>query len=129
MARGRRRARRRGSAPGRRQRVVPRPEEGGRAVADLVREVPGGVELSVRAKPRASRPGLGAVRDGALDVRVSAAPVEGAANEALVELLARQLDVPRRAVSLVSGEHGRSKRVRIEGLTLAEVRARLGLDG
>jgi len=69
------------------------------------------------------------VRDGALDVRVSAAPVEGAANEALVELLARQLDVPRRAVSLVSGEHGRSKRVRIEGLTLAEVRARLGLDG
>ena len=69
------------------------------------------------------------MRDGALDVRVSAAPVEGAANEALVELLARQLDVPRRAVSLVSGEHGRSKRVRIEGLTLAEVRARLGLDG
>ena len=69
------------------------------------------------------------MRDGALDVRVSAAPVEGAANEALVELLARQLDVPRRAVSLVSGEHGRSKRVRIEGLSVAEVRARLGLQG
>jgi uncharacterized protein (TIGR00251 family) len=61
-------------------------------------------------------------------VRVSAPPVEGAANDALVEHLAQELDLPRRAVALVSGEHGRSKRVRIEGLTLAEVRARLGLE-
>ncbi|HZX44026.1 MAG TPA: DUF167 domain-containing protein [Myxococcaceae bacterium] len=91
--------------------------------------MPGGVELSVRVKPRASRPGIGAVREGALEVRVGAPPVEGAANDALVELLARELELPRRAVTLVSGEHGRSKRVRIEGLTLAEVRARLGLVG
>jgi uncharacterized protein (TIGR00251 family) len=69
------------------------------------------------------------VREGALQVRVGAPPVEGAANDALVELLARELELPRRAVTLVSGEHGRSKRVRIEGLTLAEVRARLGLVG
>jgi uncharacterized protein (TIGR00251 family) len=69
------------------------------------------------------------VREGALEVRVGAPPVEGAANDALVELLARELELPRRAVTLVSGEHGRSKRVRIEGLTLAEVRARLGLVG
>jgi len=68
------------------------------------------------------------VRDGALEVRISAPPVEGAANDALVELLARELGVARRAVSLISGEHGRSKRLRIEGLTLAEVRARLGLE-
>ena len=82
----------------------------------------------MRAKPRASRPGLGGIRDGALEVRVGAPPVEGAANEALVELLARALDLPRRAVTLVSGEHGRSKRVRIDGLGLEEVRARLGLE-
>ena len=69
------------------------------------------------------------MREGALEVRVGAPPVEGAANDALVELLARELELPRRAVTLVSGEHGRSKRVRIEGLTLAEVRARLGLVG
>jgi uncharacterized protein len=60
---------------------------------------------------------------------VSAPPVEGAANEALVELLAHALDLPRRAVTLVSGEHGRTKRVRIEGLSLPDVRARLGLRG
>ena len=62
-------------------------------------------------------------------MRIGAPPVEGAANEAIVELLARELDLPRRAVTLVSGEHGRSKRVRIEGLTLDVVRARLGLGG
>ncbi len=91
--------------------------------------MPGGVELLVRARPRSSRPGLGPVRQGALEVRVGAAPVEGAANDAIVELLSRQLHLPRRAVILASGEHGRSKRVRIEGLGMNEVRARLGLSG
>ncbi|RPH69605.1 MAG: DUF167 domain-containing protein [Myxococcaceae bacterium] len=72
---------------------------------------------------------MGAVREGALEVRVGAPPVEGAANEAIVELLARVLDLPRRAITLVSGERGRTKRVRIEGLTLQDIRARLGLSG
>jgi len=62
-------------------------------------------------------------------VRVSAPPVEGAANEAILDLLARSLDLPRRAVTLISGEHGRAKRVRIVGLGVDEVRARLGLPG
>lgn len=62
-------------------------------------------------------------------MRVGAPPVEGAANDALLELLARALDLPRRAVTLVSGEHGRSKRVRIEGLGLEEVRTRLEVGG
>jgi hypothetical protein len=61
-------------------------------------------------------------------VRVSAPPVEDAANEAVVEVLADSLALPRRAVTLVSGEHGRRKRVRIVGLGLNEVRARLGLS-
>jgi len=60
---------------------------------------------------------------------VSAPPVEGAANDAVVELLAASLDLPRRAVSLVSGEHGRLKRVHIVGLGLEEVRVRLELPG
>lgn len=83
----------------------------------------------MRAKPRASRPGVGGVREGALEVRVGAPPVEGAANAAIVELIADALQLPRRAVTLVSGEHGRAKRLRIEGLTPAEVRSRLGLQG
>jgi uncharacterized protein YggU (UPF0235/DUF167 family) len=53
--------------------------------------------------------------------------VEGAANEAVLALLADLLNLPRRAVSLAAGEHARAKRVRIEGLPLPEVRRRLGL--
>ena len=58
---------------------------------------------------------------------MSAPPVEGAANDELVELLAGTLDVPRRALTVVSGERGRLKRIRIEGLTVPEVRTRLGI--
>jgi hypothetical protein len=53
--------------------------------------------------------------------------VEGAANEALLALLAHALDLPRRAVTVVSGQQGRLKRIRIEGLTVPEVRSRLGV--
>jgi uncharacterized protein YggU (UPF0235/DUF167 family) len=52
--------------------------------------------------------------------------VEGAANDELVDLLARTLGLPRRAVTVVSGERGRLKRLRIEGLTSSEARTRLG---
>jgi len=85
------------------------------------------VELTVRAKPRASRPGIGPVRAGALELRIGAAPVDGAANDELVDLLAERLEVPRRNVTIVSGERGRTKRVRVDGRSASEVRTRLGL--
>jgi hypothetical protein len=65
------------------------------------------------------------VRDGSLSVKLAAAPVDGAANEALIELLARALDVPKRAIAIVSGHHSRSKRVHISGCTPAALEARL----
>ena len=58
---------------------------------------------------------------------MSAPPVEGAANDELTDLLGRTLNLPRRAVSVVSGERGRLKRIRIEGLTGPEARTRLGI--
>jgi uncharacterized protein YggU (UPF0235/DUF167 family) len=61
-------------------------------------------------------------------VRVTAPPVEGRANVALCELLAARLRLPKRAVSVVRGETGRDKVVRIEGMDEAEVRSALGLD-
>ncbi len=84
---------------------------------------PGGVTLAVRIVPRAGRSGLAGTRDGALLVRVNAPPVEGAANAELVEVLARCLRVPKRAVTLVAGERSRLKRVRVEGVTLDYVKA------
>jgi uncharacterized protein (TIGR00251 family) len=75
------------------------------------------VILDVRVIPRASRPGLAGTRDGALLVRLSAPPVEGAANAELIQVLAKALGVPKRQVTIVAGERGRLKRVRVEGLT------------
>ena len=75
------------------------------------------VFLDVRVIPRASRPGLAGTRDGAILVRLSAAPVEGAANAELIQVLAKALEVPKRQVTIVAGERGRLKRVKVEGLT------------
>jgi hypothetical protein len=79
----------------------------------------------VRVVPRAGRSAFAGVRDGALVFRLAAAPVDGAANEELIELLARTLRIPKRDVTIVSGERSRSKRVRIAGLDAAAVLAAL----
>jgi hypothetical protein len=89
--------------------------------------VPGGVVLSVRVVPRAARSGLAGTRDGALLVRVTAPPVEGAANAELIEVIARALGVAKRAVSIVSGERGRLKRVRVDGVTVDYVNAKCSM--
>ena len=81
--------------------------------------------ISVRVIPRASKTAISGRRGDAIVVRLSAPPVEGAANEALIEFLAKSLRVPRRSVSIVSGEKSRDKRVAVDGLTEAEVSARL----
>jgi uncharacterized protein YggU (UPF0235/DUF167 family) len=73
------------------------------------------VRFAVRLTPRRGPDRVDGVRDGALLVRVGAAPVDGAANEALVRLLAAELDLPRTAVRLVSGATGRRKVVAAEG--------------
>jgi uncharacterized protein (TIGR00251 family) len=86
-----------------------------------------GVLLSVRVIPRASKAGVAGVRDDALLVRLSAPPVEGAANAELVELLAKLLKIPRRQVSLVSGEHSRRKRLAVSGLDAKSIAARLAI--
>jgi uncharacterized protein (TIGR00251 family) len=90
-----------------------------------VTDSPGGAVIAVRAMPRASRPGIAGVRDGALVVRLQSAPADGAANAELVAVLAGALGIPRRDVAILSGSSSRSKRLRAAGLTAAEVVARL----
>ena len=72
--------------------------------------------------PRARKTELGGVRDDAFVVRLAAPPVEGAANEALVDYFAGLLRLPRRAVRIVSGERGRRKRLALAGVTADAVR-------
>lgn len=81
--------------------------------------------LSVRVTPRAGRTAIAGMRDGVLHVKLAAAPVEGAANAALIDLLCRQLRIPKRSLRIARGERSRIKTVEISGLTDEEVRARL----
>ncbi len=85
----------------------------------------GGATIRVRVTPRASREGVGGEREGALVLRVSAPPVEGAANAAVARLLADTLGVPASAVDVVRGASGRDKLLRVRGLSSAAVRERL----
>lgn len=80
--------------------------------------------FTVRLTPRGGADRIEGVVDGVLRVRVAAAPVEGAANAALVRLLAGELDVPRTDVRLAAGATGRLKRIVVDGLTPGRLRAR-----
>jgi uncharacterized protein (TIGR00251 family) len=82
-----------------------------------------GVAFSVRVVPRAKRDAIEGTMDGALKVRLKAPPVEGQANEALRRLLAGCLNIPRAAVTILSGESSRRKRVAVRGVNLERVLA------
>jgi len=82
--------------------------------------------VSVRVIPRAGKSGVAGARAGALLVRLQAPPIEGAANQELIEVIARTLGVPRRAISIVSGERSRHKRLRVAGIDAAAAASRLG---
>jgi len=79
----------------------------------------GALVIDVVVQPRASREAIGPVQGDRLRVAVSAPPVEGAANAAVVRALAEALGVPRGAVEIVRGRTGRRKTVRIRGVNLA----------
>jgi uncharacterized protein (TIGR00251 family) len=90
---------------------------------------PGGVRIRIHVQPRASTTEVSGLHGDAIKIRLHAPPVDGAANEALVRFLADRLDVPRGAVTLESGHTGRAKVVRVEGVTVKMVSARLVTGG
>ena len=82
--------------------------------------------IAIRVKPGASRSEIIGFKDGCWQVRLSAPPVEGKANKALVEILSRCLKVPRSSLEIVRGQRGRSKQVAVDGLAEADILKRLG---
>lgn len=90
-----------------------------------LRTIPGGIELAIHVVPRASKTEVSGEHDGAIKIRLQAPPVEGKANRALIEFLTEQLGVSRSAVTLCSGEAGRTKRVQVTGITAAAAESRL----
>jgi uncharacterized protein len=85
-----------------------------------------GVLLSVKLQPRASANEIGEALGNELRIKVTAPPVEAAANEALLRLLAQQLHCPRNRVDLVRGHTSRHKVIKLHGLALEDVVAKLG---
>jgi uncharacterized protein YggU (UPF0235/DUF167 family) len=80
--------------------------------------------LHVRVIPRAGSSRISGFRDGALLIRLAAAPADGAANEALTALLAKTLAIPVRSIAISSGLRSRNKRITVRA-DLASVRQRL----
>lgn len=95
----------------------------------MIRDAPDGALITIRVIPRAGRTTVAGARGDALLVRLTAAPLEGAANAALVALLADTLQVPRRDVRLTAGERSRSKTVLVRGVTANTIRQRLAAAG
>ena len=85
-----------------------------------------GVLLSVKLQPRASANEIGDALGSELRIKVTAPPVDAAANEALVKLLAQQLDCPRNRVELLRGHTSRHKTIKLHGLAAEQVLSRLG---
>jgi uncharacterized protein len=83
------------------------------------------VILAVRVIPRSPRSKIDGRRGDAILVRLAAPPVEGAANDALIDLLSREFHLPKRQITIVSGATARDKRVEITGLSDVEIQARL----
>ena len=94
---------------------------------DVIERTATGVRIRLHVQPRASRSELAGRHGDAIKVRLTAPPVDGAANEALLQFLAVRLQVPRSALSLVSGGSGRSKVVAIEAISPEDASRRLGL--
>lgn len=88
-----------------------------------------GARLTLHVQPRGARNAIEGVHGDALKVRLTAPPVDGAANEALIRFLAGELGVSRAALTLTSGATSRRKTVAVAGLDPEQVRARLGLGG
>jgi uncharacterized protein (TIGR00251 family) len=97
--------------------------DGGETTADDV----GQVTLCLHVQARARETEVSGWHGDAIKVRLSAPPVDGAANQALIDFLAQRVGVPRAAVRIVAGHGSRRKRVTIAGVRRAEVLRRLGV--
>ena len=84
--------------------------------------------LAIKAIPNAPRSEIVGWLGDALKIKVHAPPVEGRANEVLCDLLADHFGLPRRAVTVLRGDTSRQKLIRLEGLTLADLKAKLPAD-
>ena len=97
------------------------------SVPEFLRVQPDGILLSIKLQPRASANEIGEPLGAELRIKVTAPPVDAAANEALLRLLAKKLDCPRNHVQLVRGHTSRHKTVKLYSLPASTILERLGV--
>ncbi|HEY8271064.1 MAG TPA: DUF167 domain-containing protein [Pseudobdellovibrionaceae bacterium] len=88
-----------------------------------------GIKLALFIQPKASKNEIIGPHNGALKIKITAPPVDGKANVALIEFLSDVLDIPKRQIEILKGETGRNKSVEIFGLSQEKIEQRLGLSG
>ena len=86
-----------------------------------IREVGSGVELALHVQPRARRNEIAGLYNGALKLKISAPPVDDAANRAVIEFFAALLSLPKSRLSIISGTRSREKVLRIESISLIDL--------
>jgi uncharacterized protein len=91
-----------------------------------IQNSPSGATFAVKVHPRAKRNAITGEVGDALKLALTAPPVDGKANEACIEFLAKLLNLPRSSVTIAAGRTSRNKVIRVSGLTAQQVRDRLG---
>jgi uncharacterized protein len=94
---------------------------------EWMNETTDGIDLYVRAVPRASKNGIQGIHDGALKVRLTTAPVDGKANQALIKFMSKTLKISKAQIELKQGETSRRKTLHLTGMTKEQLRERLQL--
>jgi uncharacterized protein (TIGR00251 family) len=92
-----------------------------------VREIDSGVEIALHVLPRAKRSEISGLYDGAIRLKISAPPVDDAANRAIVEFFAALLQLPKSRLRIVSGIKSRDKVLRIESMSVRDFSRHLPL--
>lgn len=96
-------------------------------MAFTVRDTAKGAQFALRVQPRASRNAIAGVMGDAIKLAITAPPVDGKANEAVIDYLSDLFRVPKSSIIIVSGETGRNKLIAIRGLSAEQVRKVLGV--
>jgi len=90
-------------------------------------ETSSGITFAIKVQPRARRNAVVGELGEALKIALTAAPVDGRANDACIEFLAERLDLPRSSITIISGQRSRNKVIRITGSTAKHLRSQMKL--
>lgn len=93
-----------------------------------MKDAPKKTTIDVKVLPRSSKDEIVGKKDGAYKIKLTAPAIEGKANKALLKLLAKKLGLPKKEVGIISGERSRMKSIRINRLTLEQVKKLLTTD-